>query len=74
MQNHDNYQARDTLLVAGGLALMVMGAGMIMTHPAVRRTLLSGLGPVLPELQGVAREKISHVLPDIERYLKLRGM
>jgi hypothetical protein len=57
-------EARDTMLLFGGVALMMLGAGMVMTSPLVRRYLggvnLSGL------LQSAA--------PDFERYLKLKAM
>jgi hypothetical protein len=72
--DHELAEARNTMLAAGGVALMVMGAGLLMTHPFVRRTVMASLGPVLPQLEGPVKEKLSHVLPDLERYLKLRAM
>jgi hypothetical protein len=57
-------EARDTLYMLGGVALVVFGAGLILTNPGVRRVLGNiGMG----DLAGMA-------VPDIERYLKLRSM
>ena len=55
---------KDTLYMLGGLAMMVFGAGLILTNPFVRRyTSQLGAGGLL----GAA-------LPDVERYFKLRSM
>ena len=55
---------KDTLYMLGGVALIVFGAGLILSNPFVRRQ-LSQLG--VGNLAGAA-------IPDIERYLKLRAM
>jgi len=62
--NRDSDEARDTLLMFGGVALMMMGAGLVLTSPIVRRY-LGGLN-VAGLLQSAA--------PDFERYLKLKSM
>jgi hypothetical protein len=55
---------RDTLFMLGGVALVVVGAGMILSNPAVRRYVeKSSLGSV-----------IGNIIPDVERYFKLRAM
>jgi hypothetical protein len=55
---------RDTLFFLGGAALMLFGAGLILTNPAVRRYLgNAGIGNLLET-----------AVPDIERYMKLRSM
>lgn len=55
---------KDTLYVMGGIALVVFGAGMILSNPLIRRHLgQMGLGNM-----ALAS------LPDIDRYLKLRAM
>ena len=74
MTNHDNVEATNTILAAGGLALMVFGAGLLMAHPSVRRTVMTTLAPLLPELGEPLRTGAAKVLPDVERYLKLRSM
>jgi hypothetical protein len=60
----DSSESKDILLAVGGLALVVFGAGLIMSHPFVRRYLgQAGLG-------GLAAAAI----PDLERYMKLKSM
>ena len=68
-----NSQIQDTLFLAGGFALMVLGAGLMLAAPqcsphAHRRALL----PLLPE--GPMANRVGGVIPDIERYLKLKSM
>jgi hypothetical protein len=57
-------ELRDLLLALGGAAMVLVGAGLMLSHPLVRRY-VSQLG-----LNGLA----SGAVPDIERYLKLRAM
>jgi hypothetical protein len=59
-----NTTDRDTLFLLGGVALVVFGAGLILSNPTARRMLGQvGLG----DLTAAA-------LPDVERYMKLRSM
>jgi hypothetical protein len=59
-----NDNNKDTLYMLGGLAMVVFGAGLILTNPFVRRyTSQLGAGGLL----GAA-------LPDVERYFRLRSM
>jgi hypothetical protein len=74
MNNQENAEAANMVLAAGGLALMVFGAGLLMAHPVIRRTVMTTLGPLLPALQEPLRTGAAGVLPDVERYLKLRAM
>lgn len=54
----------DTLFMLGGVALIVFGTGMILSNPMVRRYMAQmGLGDV-----------IHNVVPDVERYFRLRSM
>ena len=57
-------ETRDTLLMFGGAALVLLGAGLILSNPVVKKYLggmnVSGL------LQAAA--------PDFQRYLKLKSM
>lgn len=57
-------EARDTLFLMGGAALVVFGAGLILSTPIIRRS-LGGVG--LASMIGAAA-------PDLGRYLKLRAM
>lgn len=60
----DGATDKDTLFMLGGVALIVFGAGLILSNPLVRRYLGQvGVGNLL---QGA--------LPDLDRYLKLRSM
>ena len=59
-----NGNDKDILYMLGGMALVVLGVGLILSNPFVRRYISRiGLG------------NLAHnVIPDIERYLKLRAM
>lgn len=59
-----NASDKDTLYMLGGVALIVFGAGLILSNPFVRRY-MSRIG-----VGNLAQAAI----PDIERYLKLRAM
>ena len=62
--NQSNGTDMETLFMVGGVALMVFGAGLVLSNSFVRRYLGQfGLG-------GLA----SAALPDLDRYLKLRSM
>jgi hypothetical protein len=69
MQETTNADARDAVLVAGGVALLIFGAGLLLAHPAIRRTLLGGAQPL-----GSLGNGIGGIFPDVERYLKLKAM
>lgn len=65
MDNGNNgFSERDTLYMLGGLALIVFGAGLILTNPIAKRY-MGQLG--VGDLANLA-------LPDLDRYLKLRAM
>jgi hypothetical protein len=62
--NRASDEARDTLFMMGGVALMVFGAGLILANPLVRRYLgQTNIGGLL-----------STAIPDVERYMKLKAM
>jgi len=62
--NHASDESRDTLFMMGGVALMIVGAGLILSNPLVRRYLgQANVGGLL-----------TAAIPDVERYLKLRAM
>jgi hypothetical protein len=74
MQAETNSEVQDTLFIAGGIALMVLGAGMILTHSGIRRSVAAGLAPLLPATHGPMDGGISGLLPDVERYMKIKAM
>jgi hypothetical protein len=59
-----NGSDKDTLYALGGVALIVFGAGLILSNPFVRRY-MARLG---------VSNLASAAIPDFERYLKLRAM
>jgi hypothetical protein len=62
--NGDGTSDKDTLFMLSDVALVVFGAGLILSNPIARRYLGQfGLGNLA---QGA--------LPDLDRYLKLRSM
>jgi hypothetical protein len=64
MNGKDDNETRDTLFLLGGAALVVFGAGLILSTPIIRKALGgAGIGNML----GAA-------MPDLEKYLKLRAM
>jgi hypothetical protein len=79
MGSHDNHSSsdqdnRDMLYLFGGLALIVLGVGLVITNRKVRQAVDSGLAGVLPELKGKILPDLSSVGSDVERYLKIRSM
>ncbi len=59
-----NGNDKDTLYMLGGVALMVFGAGLILSNPTIRRYMSqAGVGNLATAL-----------VPDVERYFRLRAM
>ena len=55
---------KETLYMLGGVALLIFGAGLLLSNPTIRRYLGQvGLGNFA-----------SAALPDLERYFRLRSM
>jgi hypothetical protein len=74
MNRDEESQVQDTMFLASGVALMVLGAGLLLARPSVRRALTSTLTPLLPEDRSQLGERIGGILPDVERYLKIKSM
>ena len=55
---------KETLYMLGGIAMIVFGTGLVLSSPVIRRY-MSQLG-----VGNLAQT----VLPDVERYFKLRAM
>ncbi len=72
--NHNSLDKNDTLYLMGGVALMVLGAGLVLSNPTVRNTVSAGLASILPELQGKLGINFADVGTDLKRYMKLRSM
>jgi hypothetical protein len=60
----ESSDTRDTLCMFGGAALMILGAGLILSSPTIRKYL--GGFDVSNLLRNMA--------PDFQRYLKLKSM
>jgi hypothetical protein len=55
---------KETLYMLGGIALVIFGAGLVLSNPTVRKYIgRVGLG-----------DFASAAVPDIERYFRLRSM
>jgi hypothetical protein len=64
--SREDAEARDTLLMLGGVAMVVFGAGLILSNPIVRKFMgQAGVGGL---------NLLTAAIPDFERYLKLRNM
>lgn len=73
-ENRNGSSDRDMLYLMGGAALVLLGAGLIMSHPGIRKTVTNGLSSVLPDLQGRLAPNFDVIGSDIQRYLKLKSM
>ena len=65
---------KDMLYLMGGVALMVLGAGLILSNSTVRKTAGAAFSALLPELQGKFGPNLEGIGTDLQRYLKLRSM
>jgi hypothetical protein len=63
-KNGNGISDKDTLFMLSGVALIVFGAGLILSNPIAKRYLGQfGIGDLAQA-----------ALPDLDRYLKLRAM
>jgi hypothetical protein len=62
--HNGNGTDKETLYMLSGVALVIFGAGLILSNPAIRKQLANlGVGNLA-----------SAALPDIEKYFRLRSM
>ena len=64
VMHSDDTSDRDTLMLFGGVALAILGAGLILSNRSVRQV-LGGFN---------AGELLQTAAPSVDRYLKLRAM
>jgi hypothetical protein len=74
MSENNHADSGSPLLVVGGVALMAVGAGLALTHPRVREAVLGALKPLWSEIEGSLHAGVGKLLPDVQRYWKLREM
>jgi hypothetical protein len=73
MANNDS-ESKDMLYLVGGVALLIAGAGLIMAHPEIRRQVRAGLDRLLPGLPANFGSGLGTVVPDFQRYMRIRSM
>jgi len=73
-ENKNGSSDRDMIYLMGGAALMLLGAGLVMSHSGIRKTVTAGLNSVLPDLQGRLVPNFDVIGSDVQRYLKLKSM
>jgi hypothetical protein len=62
--DYDANEAKNTMFLLGGAAMVLFGAGLILSNPTVRRYLGgAGIGNL-----------VQAAVPDLEKYMKLRAM
>ncbi len=71
---NEDSEARDILCLSGGAALIILGAGLVMTHPALRKSAKAAFAALMPEFEQPLKAGVRGVLPDVERYLRLKAM
>lgn len=74
MANNASDESKDMLYLVGGFALLAAGAGLIMAHPEIRKQVRAGLDRVLPGVQDNFNIGLTTVVPDLQRYMKIRSM
>jgi len=70
----DSRESKDMLYLVGGVALLVAGAGLLMAHPEVRKRLQAGLDQLRAGVQDNFNLGLTNVVPDLQRYMKIRSM
>jgi hypothetical protein len=65
-QETEATEARETLMMLSGVALVIFGAGLILSNPIVRRLMSqTGMGGL---------NLLQAAVPDLEKYMRLRNM
>jgi hypothetical protein len=59
--------------LARGISMIILGTGLILSNPNVRRFLMSQLNGRLSEPES-SLQGLTGLLPDLERYMKMRSM
>ena len=70
----DTYAQKETLFLFGGVALSIMGAGLILSIPEIRKVIQKQVKEMKSEGTEGISEKLGGLLPDVQRYMKMRAM
>jgi hypothetical protein len=70
----EDQEPKDIMRLAGGLALITLGAGLILSFPKIRKLIHSGVEAATKDSDGKVPTAVKGMLPDIERYLKIKSM
>ena len=73
-EHNSSADDRNTIYLFGGLALMVLGAGLIVANPTIRKTVTAGLAGILPEMRGKLIPDLGVVGSYMQRYLTMWSM
>jgi len=74
MEDNGSAESKDMLYLVGGVAFLIAGAGLIMAHPEIRKQVRAGLDRVLPGIQDKFNLGLTTIVPDFQRYMKIRSM
>ena len=74
MASNGSDDSKDMLYLVGGFALLVAGAGLIMAHPEIRKQVRAGVDRLLPGVGDHFNLGLTTVVPDFQRYMKIRSM
>lgn len=74
MATNGSDDSKDILYLVGGIALLIAGAGLILAHPQVRQQVRNGLDRIVPGIPNNLSGTLATVVPDFQRYMKLRSM
>lgn len=70
----EGQQPQDIMRLAGGLALITLGAGLILSFPKIRELIHSGVEAAAKDTEGKIPASVKGILPDLERYLRIKSM
>jgi hypothetical protein len=65
-QHDDAAESRDTLMMLSGVALVIFGAGLILSNPIIRK--------LMAQTGTSGLNLLSAAVPDLEKYMRLRNM
>lgn len=74
MATNSSDDSKDMLYLVGGVALLIAGAGLILAHPQVRQQVRDSLDRFMPGVSNNLSGTLAAVVPDFQRYMKLRSM